>query len=496
MNDKEVKVKKFEIDKLLQSKPLTKQEVSALFIKAMSCAKKAEHPLNKELALDAFIPNEIINEFTYPILKLGSDIIYKALNEVREQTFSDENQIPPSIDRGAELSDAMNDLILDLAHKIRDVTEYASNKERFVPKPLKRVGVTAKVLAMAYAAGIVPRIMSLTAKSQVSAVTQFFIKALSIARLFDLPKYQIKSDFFNEFSRVSLKGLRGEHLPVDMSGLVRLPVPLVVNSNKLENALRVDEFLFCCSSSVLLTRPLQQNSAIISRGGDIAFRFVEYDEKGAAITISAEERQKLPKMFCIAWKQSSLGKQERDLPEEFRMFATDVDSHIQSEKDYTYKVIRFYIPPSADMEEVINESYNDDAMVEIESSFKGGARLIRTLLNLIIYIASGEPDIRKHLNKIRYQNKKERKNPVFEDKDLTEDEVFLVGYNWKKLPSYSKEEWTIKPHMGWRWYGPGKKQIRLTFIKGSKAKRQKVKITQENTECQNNEQAYTVNLKK
>lgn len=75
---------------------------------------------------------------------------------------------------------------------------------------------------------------------------------------------------------------------------------------------------------------------------------------------------------------------------------------------------------------------------------------------------------------MKYQDRKKTK-PVFDDKSLALEDVYLVGYGWKKPRKSHVDQWTRSHHMGWRWSGKGKTIPKWTYISGSSPKRKKGK---------------------
>ena len=88
---------------------------------------------------------------------------------------------------------------------------------------------------------------------------------------------------------------------------------------------------------------------------------------------------------------------------------------------------------------------------------------VSILCNLLAYLNSGSPDIRDYRNEIRYKSPTSSKI-VRADKDLSLENINLVGYTWKKDPLYQKESWYQKPHWARRYYGPGKTLERMVLI--------------------------------
>lgn len=82
-----------------------------------------------------------------------------------------------------------------------------------------------------------------------------------------------------------------------------------------------------------------------------------------------------------------------------------------------------------------------------------------------LYIGSGNPDLRDFRNEIKYRSSTSQ-TPVKKDKSLSQSNIILVGFDWKK---HEDKSWYSQPYMARR--GKNKK---LTFNKGSIKKRKKI----------------------
>lgn len=80
------------------------------------------------------------------------------------------------------------------------------------------------------------------------------------------------------------------------------------------------------------------------------------------------------------------------------------------------------------------------------------------LVKSLIYVSSGDPDLRSERNPIKYKNGKSSQ-PVRKHKDFSEVEFHRVGWNWKKMmerraAEYSKDSWPVEPFPRYQPYGP------------------------------------------
>jgi len=100
---------------------------------------------------------------------------------------------------------------------------------------------------------------------------------------------------------------------------------------------------------------------------------------------------------------------------------------------------------------------------ELEDGF---ADHLRLMCNLLVYLNSGKPDLRPFRNQIKYQSPTS-KTPVRADKVLSQSDITLVGFGYKKSPIYEKEFWIQPPYWAHRYYGPARTEKRYMLIKGS-----------------------------
>lgn len=114
--------------------------------------------------------------------------------------------------------------------------------------------------------------------------------------------------------------------------------------------------------------------------------------------------------------------------------------------------------------EMVMESDNpDDLSTYIQACFSSGANLSRAvewklaersgippyimaIFKCLIYLHSGDPDLRDEKNPIKYQSPTS-KTPVRAHKEFSELPFSLVGFNWLKTPDYEKESWEVVPHL-------------------------------------------------
>lgn len=126
----------------------------------------------------------------------------------------------------------------------------------------------------------------------------------------------------------------------------------------------------------------------------------------------------------------------------------------------------------------INEAY---MQVEQKIEDDGFHTHIRIMCNLLIYLNSGNPDIRSFRNEIKYQSPTS-KTPVRKDKSLSQMEFTLVGFGFKKNPLYNKEFFVQPPYWAHRLHGPGRTLKKYMLVKGSLKRRNAELLGQESQE--------------
>ena len=84
------------------------------------------------------------------------------------------------------------------------------------------------------------------------------------------------------------------------------------------------------------------------------------------------------------------------------------------------------------------------------------------LVKLMIYIETGQPDIREFKNEIRYRG--QGKKPVKKDRDLATGTINLVGFGWKKPVIYGLDSWPVKGFFRSQRHGPGNSLLKIIYI--------------------------------
>lgn len=100
--------------------------------------------------------------------------------------------------------------------------------------------------------------------------------------------------------------------------------------------------------------------------------------------------------------------------------------------------------------------------------------LYRYLLNCLIYIHSGDPDLREYQKPTPDPGQRARQ---FRRRtvDKSTVDMTLVGFNYMKNPTYSAEMWGRKGHFRWQPYGPNREKVKLIWIGDQTVMRRKGK---------------------
>ncbi len=97
------------------------------------------------------------------------------------------------------------------------------------------------------------------------------------------------------------------------------------------------------------------------------------------------------------------------------------------------------------------------------------------ICKIIIYIISGQPDIRDYQNSIRFRGSGQK--PVNKDRDLHRGNIKLVGFGWKKPKIYGLDSWPVKGHFRPQRFGPNNSQLKIIYISDQVRKRQQATDT-------------------
>jgi hypothetical protein len=114
----------------------------------------------------------------------------------------------------------------------------------------------------------------------------------------------------------------------------------------------------------------------------------------------------------------------------------------------------------ADIDGLIRDVKNAKG-VPASDSLKSFARYI---FNIILYIYSGEPDLRLLKGKVSKKKPKDLKKWHRKHRDMSQVDVTLVGFNFKKPKQYTVDGTIVTGHWRWQPYGPERQLVKLIWI--------------------------------
>lgn len=237
-------------------------------------------------------------------------------------------------------------------------------------------------------------------------------------------RYVFNSSFWNELKNTNLSEIKLTDL-IQGSGVIKLPVPLI------------DELGDSFNEFVFFVGPVKD------------FYLCESDEDWALFRKASEEEELTDKslQFTITWKDN------KGLTNYASACANNPDSTLKE----LFKGVEF----------VVTDPVRSQ-VIEQEDGYKPH---IRAIFNCLVYLKSGQPDLRETKNDIKYKG--QSFSPVRKDKDLSKEKFISVGFGFKKTPNYSKE-FFYQPN----YYARRGLEKKWTWCKGS-LKRRKVNTTQQ-----------------
>jgi hypothetical protein len=247
--------------------------------------------------------------------------------------------------------------------------------------------------------------------------------------------FKISDDFFDIFSKVSLGNIQANALPDDMCGYCILPRKIEDQSGD-----SYDGFYF------------------YSGPGEKYLGAEGKDWTKMMNGLSDREIQNVNRVLNLAWLDSKGHLNYCTMPFNGEELLKDVFVN-------TKFVLRR--PVSDELMEIHQEMQDDGFLPHI-----------RIMCNLLIYLNSGNPDLRSYRNEIKYQSPTSQ-TPVKKDKSLSQMEFTLVGFGFKKNPLYSKEFFVQPPYWAHRLHGPGRTLKKYMLVKGSLKKRNAELLNQE-----------------
>ena len=241
-------------------------------------------------------------------------------------------------------------------------------------------------------------------------------------------RFVFSNEFFSELHKTSLTGARYSDLIVG-SGAIKLPYMLTDHLGD-----DFDEFMYFVGTV---------EDYFNVNPNDSSPEWLKYR--------STRDHCKEKYMFSLAWKDSSKAWNYT------AHYCTDPNTSVKEMfKDSVFKGIYLNKDDGGPnfTETIEEDGYQDH---------------IRSMFNCLIYLKSGDPDLREMKNEIK------RKSPgsskiIRKDKDLTEHDFTVVGFGFKKSPNYTKEFYYQPPY----WARRGLAKV-WTWCKGSLKKRKDLK---------------------
>ena len=284
--------------------------------------------------------------------------------------------------------------------------------------------------------GLVPGFLD-TVASQTTMVDH----AMAVAK-YHLNKgkvYVVQKDFYDKFSKVDLSNMEYQHLPQeDTYGYVVLPKEVVSPGMRPLN-----EFIFTYGNP-------REHLTDISHFFRAYLQFVNPNDDASELTGSNLDNllDEYENELTYPSKDKVVYMNIRDLDDGFSVMPMALP------KDSTMKV----------MDSLKLKSMTTGGEPTKKQLSKEAIKQTMTLVNILAYINSGQPDIRSFRNSVRYKGNS--KKVVRSDKNLHMGPIELVGYNYKKPSISHTDSWGSSEHFGWRRCGVGRKDIKLVFVKG------------------------------
>ena len=246
-------------------------------------------------------------------------------------------------------------------------------------------------------------------------------------------KYLVQKDFFDMFKKVNTEKLNFSHLP-EGAGFVKMPHPISDGEDNFSWFYWYvgdrDEFIGLDKMYPEEIVMMEENE-IKNHGHTLRGKWASYlaymDEKEG---ITAQSMRVFDKGSTEPLKEAY-----RNVRTIYRL---DVDT------DHTYTEA---------------EAYHSH---------------ISLMYALLVYLKSGTPDLREFRRQPDQRPRSGQKKGTTVA-EITNPDLVLVGFNYKKGPAYKPgSTWYVPPFYAFRWCGIGKKDVRLTEISGSTRRRRKV----------------------
>lgn len=269
--------------------------------------------------------------------------------------------------------------------------------------------------------------------------------AMQITRLCSFPEpapaYVMSKDFFDDLSEVDISRVNFAFLPEKVRGLIKFPMKL-----KDDDGCEFDEVFFAID--------------------ELKNVFTVVPEK---LRYGNQEVKISDKFLGFAWHTPNKG--HKGLDPAHLLIPIPEDKSVKIRDAFTSMKIRNHV--------VSPETLASKSFSRMGDHYHDHNRLMLTAL---VYILSGQPDLRDFQNPIRYQSPTSQ-TPVKSDKGLSRVKINLVGYNWKKLPRYNQAVWNVRPYPRMQPYGPGRSQLKLILVREHQRKRRHLNSEDEGAEA-------------
>jgi hypothetical protein len=239
--------------------------------------------------------------------------------------------------------------------------------------------------------------------------------------------FVIQKDFFSKFTNIKIKNVKISHLPKAISGYIKLPIPIVDDDgSKYPHA-----YVFCGKDRDFFPEWVSDTLAKQWRSG------TNNDRSDFLLEIALLADPPFGTNLVTEGEIRSFGmrfpKDENILIDEFLAETPDTVITLP------------FLPQAQRIQEY--------------------PTYLRIVLNLLLYINSGAPDIRDFRNTAKYPGQK-RKPLRHSDTLSTLDCIKLIGYDWKKdvVKNYSAASWDVDGHFRWQKCGPELSQVKLIWI--------------------------------
>lgn len=236
--------------------------------------------------------------------------------------------------------------------------------------------------------------------------------------------YVITHDFFEKFKQVSLDSICVKHLPTRFSGYIHFPYP--ITRPKFSNAGIAEE---------IRNSPLNQPCT----------------ERLSGLYVSLSPIEELTEA-CDAGGRDFDCRNVAGVRSLSLLFI--------GENGYMGASVYLQVLPNTD-----DMAISELLSLLVKDHNSTAHFLTRLCINLMVYINSGNPDLREFRNKITYRSPASTK-PVRSCTDLSAEAIYLVGYGWKKetIINYDAKSWEREGHFRWQPHGPGLTLRKLIWL--------------------------------